>query len=225
LTVFQDHMGIVETSTNGGKEPRGIRGYAIIGGNTTFSAWKIQGNLGGSSSNPDKYRGYLNEGGLYAERIGAHLPHFDDSAWQTGSPLDGVKGAGVNFYRTRFSFADSNVFTDTPIRLSITPSAITSNFRAQIYINGWQFGKYINNIGPQTVFVLPSGLLRRQSENTLAISLWSLDSSGASIAGLELISDGVFRSSMEFADYTSAPDYAAQKGLRPKPTYFAPISN
>lgn len=29
---------------NGGKEPRGIRGYAITGGNTTFSHWKLQGN-------------------------------------------------------------------------------------------------------------------------------------------------------------------------------------
>ena len=51
-------------------------------------------------------RGYLNEGGLYAERIGAHLPGFDDSKWASGTPLSGggVRGAGVNFYRTTFSF-------------------------------------------------------------------------------------------------------------------------
>lgn len=60
---------------------------------------------GGSSQNPDKFRGYLNEGGLYAERIGAHLPGFDDSKWQMGSPLDGIKGPGVNFYRTTFTLA------------------------------------------------------------------------------------------------------------------------
>ena len=51
-------------------------------------------------------RGYLNEGGLYAERIGAHLPGFDDSKWASDTPLSGggVRGAGVNFYRTTFSF-------------------------------------------------------------------------------------------------------------------------
>ncbi|KAG9081614.1 hypothetical protein FS749_007538 [Ceratobasidium sp. UAMH 11750] len=79
LVVLQDHMGLVETSSNGGKEPRGIRGYSIIGGSTTFNLWKLAGHLGGSGNNPDKYRGYLNEGGLYAKRIGAHLPGFPDS--------------------------------------------------------------------------------------------------------------------------------------------------
>jgi len=81
----------------------------------------------------------------------------------------------VNFYRTTF---DLNIpdGIDMPVRLSITPSAMTSNFRMQIYLNGWQIGKYINNIGyamahnlvmtavlltpqfrPQTLFVLPAG--------------------------------------------------------------------
>jgi hypothetical protein len=60
---------------------------------------------GGSGNNPDKFRGYLNEGGLYAERIGAHLPGFHDSTWTSGTPLagGGVKTAGVNFYRTTFN--------------------------------------------------------------------------------------------------------------------------
>lgn len=224
LTVLQDHMGIVETSTNGGKEPRGVRGYELINGKSNFTEWKIQGNFGGSIANPDKFRGYLNEGGLYAERIGAHLPGFDDSHWEDSSPLDGVHGAGVNFYRTTFSLDINHDYIDTPIRLSITPSNITSNFRVQIYLNGWQLGKYINNIGPQTIFVLPSGILRRHSENTLAISLWSLDEQGASVAGLELISDGTFHSALEFEDYTDAPDYLAQKQLRPMPVYYEPIS-
>jgi hypothetical protein len=80
--------------------------------------------------------------------MGAHLPGFPDSNWAVGTPLTGggVKGAGVNFYRTTF---DLNIADgiDMPVRLSITPNAITSNFRMQIYLNGWQIGKYINNIG------------------------------------------------------------------------------
>ncbi|EGO22566.1 glycoside hydrolase family 35 protein [Serpula lacrymans var. lacrymans S7.9] len=148
LVVIQDHMGIVETSTNSGKEPRGIRGYAIIGGNSTFKYWKLQGNYGGAADAPDTFRGYLNEGGLYAERIGAHLPGYPDESWQTGTPLSGggVKSAGINFYRTTFSLP-LPMDVDVPVRLSITPSDITSNFRAQIYLNGWQLGKYVNNLG------------------------------------------------------------------------------
>ncbi|KAG6811872.1 hypothetical protein H0H92_005448 [Tricholoma furcatifolium] len=205
------------STANSGKEPRGIRGFAIEGGNTTFSLWKIQGNQGGAANAPDTYRGYLNEGGLYAERIGAHLPGFPDLTWADGSPLVGVSGAGVNFYRTTF---DWNVpdGLDIPIRLSITPSTITSNFRAQIYLNGWQVGKYTNNIGPQTLFNLPSGILRRKSVNTLALSLWSLDGTGAAITGLEIVSDGTFSTSLTLEDYAT-PDYAAQQHLRPAASF------
>ncbi|KAJ8456901.1 hypothetical protein ONZ45_g18534 [Pleurotus djamor] len=215
LLVVQDHTGISETNTNGGKEPRGIRGYEIIGGNSTFEEWRIQGNQGGSENAPDAFRGYLNEGGLYAERIGAHLPGFPDASWVDGSPMVGLKRAGINFYRTTFDLNLPDGF-DVPIRLKITPSGITSRFRAQIYLNGWQFGKYINDIGPQTVFVLPEGILRRKSSNTLGISLWALDAQGASIAGLQLVVDGTFETSLDLVDYTDAPDYDAQSHLRPR---------
>ncbi|KAJ3555978.1 hypothetical protein NM688_g2283 [Phlebia brevispora] len=215
LTVIQDHMGIVESSTNGGKEPRGIRGVTLIGGGS-FTSWKMQGNQGGAVSAPDTFRGYLNEGGLYAERIGAHLPGFPDDTWPEGTPLSGggVQGAGVNFFRTTFNL-DLPEGCDVPIRLSITPSDIASNFRVQIYLNGWQVGKYINNFGPQTVFVLPAGILWKNSENTLALSLWSLDPDGAFIAGLELIADGVFSTALDIRDYTDAPNFVAQRPLRP----------
>ncbi|KAJ3969250.1 glycoside hydrolase family 35 protein [Lentinula raphanica] len=222
LVVLQDHMGLSETSTNGGKEPRGIRGYSLIGGNTTASfSWRLQGNQGGAAGTPDTFRGYLNEGGLYAERIGAHLPGYPDNTWATGSPLTGLSQAGINFYRTSF---DLNIpdGLDVPMRLSFTPSAITSNFRVQIYLNGWQIGKYINNLGPQTVFVLPAGILFRHSINTLALSLWSLDPEGASIAGLEIISDGIFATALVFEDY-HGPDYDDQKDQRPQGIELPPM--
>ncbi|KAH7924781.1 glycoside hydrolase family 35 protein [Leucogyrophana mollusca] len=224
LVIIQDHMGIDETSTNSGKEPRGIRGYGIVGGNTSFSYWKLQGNYGGAANAPDTFRGYLNEGGLYAERIGAHLPDYPDEFWQSGTPLDGggVHSAGINFYRTTFNLSLPEGY-DVPVRLSITPSNITSNFRTQIYLNGWQLGKYVNNLGPQTIFVLPAGILRTSSPNTLALSLWSLDATGASIDGLELIYDGVFSSGLKISDYTSAPDYPEQRYQRPAGIYVEPM--
>ncbi|KAG6910916.1 hypothetical protein DXG01_006599 [Tephrocybe rancida] len=207
-----------------------------------LSDWKVSGSLpeidpafddssfitadltttnGGAAKPPDTFRGYLNEGGLYAERIGAHLPGFPDSSWATGTPLAGVSGAGINFYRTTF---DLNIpdGVDIPIRLSITPSATASNFRVQIYLNGWQVGKYTNNIGPQTLFVLPAGILRRKSVNTLALSLWSLDAGGASIADLQIVSDGTFSTSLPLEDYAS-PDYEDQKHLRPVAEFVKPM--
>ncbi|KAK7048172.1 beta-galactosidase [Favolaschia claudopus] len=222
LVVFQDHMGITETNSNGGKEPRGIRGYALIGGNTTFDSWRIQGNLGGAAHTPDTFRGYLNEGGLWAERIGAHLPGFPDDSWAAESPLSGVSKAGINFYRTTFELP-VNTGIDAPVRLSVTRNTtVASNFRLQIYLNGWQFGKYVNSIGPQTIFVLPASILRRQSGNTLAVMVWAMDASGASVAGLELISDGVFSTSLNFQDYVT-PDYSEQKALREPATFFEPM--
>lgn len=103
---------------------------------------------GGAAHAPDTYRGYINEGGLWAERIGAHLPGFPDQSWASGSPLSGVSKAGINFYRTTFELPVSSAI-DAPVRLSVTRSNATtvSNFRLQIYLNGWQVGKYVNSIG------------------------------------------------------------------------------
>ncbi|KAF5316479.1 hypothetical protein D9619_006705 [Psilocybe cf. subviscida] len=235
FVILQDHMGLVETSTSSGKEPRGIRGFSIVGSNATFTSWTLQGNQGGAANTPDTFRGYLNEGGLFAERIGAHLPGFPDSNWVAGTPLTGggVKGAGVNFYRTTF---DLNIpdGIDMPVRLSITPSAITSNFRMQIYLNGWQIGKYINNIGrarpPQQYcghdwshwLTFRVRILRRKSTNTLALSLWSLDGNGASVAGIDIVSDGIFNTGFQFNDYVS-PDYTEQQAKRPAATFVTPM--
>jgi len=43
-----------------------------------------------------------------------------------------------------------------------------------------------------------------------------LDEQGASIASLELISDGAFSTALQFSDYES-PDYDDQKDQRPVP--------
>ncbi|KAH8833226.1 glycoside hydrolase family 35 protein [Flagelloscypha sp. PMI_526] len=219
LVVLMDHMGMSQTNSNGGKEPRGVRGYSFVGANTTFTQWRLQGNQGGARNAPDTFRGYLNEGGLYGERIGAHLPGFPATNWVTGSPTQGLKSSGVNFYRTTFDLSIPDGY-DVPISLSITPAASTSRFRAQIYINGWQFGKFVNTIGPQTLFALPAAVLKLKGTNTLAISLWSLDAGGAAIPKLELVTEGIFSSSLGSSDY-NAPDYASQK--RPGAAFYTPF--
>jgi len=79
------------------------------------------------------------------------------------------------------------------------------------------------NLGrPQTLYVLPAGILRRRSANTLGLSLWSLDGSGAKLAGLQLVSDGIFSTSVQFDDYI-AFDYPEQEILRPAPVNVLPM--
>lgn len=44
----------------------------------------------------------------------------------------------------------------------------------------------MNNIGPQVSFPVPEGILNYDGQNYLALTLWSLESGGAKIAGLFL---------------------------------------
>jgi hypothetical protein len=126
-----------------------------------FTHWKIQGNLGGEDF-PDKVRGPLNEGGLFVERQGAHLPGFSVSSstgWASSkscTPYTGISKAGIQAYRTNF---DLNIpeNMDVPIALKFerTPS---SSYRSVVYINGWQFGRFSSKDGPQETFAVSDTL-------------------------------------------------------------------
>ena len=148
------------------QSPRGIRGYTLSGNN--FTTWKLTGNFGGEDF-PDKVRGPYNEGGLWAERVGqstsldrsrqvsssncfagAVLPGFDDSAWNTSSPLDGISSAGVQVYRTNFTL-DIPDGLDVPFGFQFTLTN-SSNYRSVLYVNGWQYGRFTSNLGPQSIF-------------------------------------------------------------------------
>ncbi|THU75612.1 hypothetical protein K435DRAFT_974749 [Dendrothele bispora CBS 962.96] len=181
-------MGLEENWASAGeqfKTPRGIVNFEFLGSNTTkVDVWKVTGNLGGEDY-IDKTRGALNEGGLFAERQGWHLPGFDDSHWDTGSPTVGISQAGVQFYRTDFNLnVPSGV--DYPIAIAVSNTTTGVPFRSQFYVNGYQFGKYVNHIGPQTIFPVPQGILNYQGSNTLAVSLWAADPTGAKLESLNL---------------------------------------
>ncbi|KAF9268257.1 glycoside hydrolase family 35 protein [Marasmius fiardii PR-910] len=188
LTVLQDHMGLNENWAGAGedfKNPRGIMSYSFLGSNdTTVNVWKVTGNLGGEDY-IDKSRGPLNEGGLFAERQGWHLPGFDDRKWNSSEPTDGISQAGVAFYRTTF---DLNIpdGLDYPLSLVISNSTTNPHFRSKLYVNGYQYGKYVNHIGPQTSFPVPQGIFNYKGKNTLAVSLWAMDEGGAKLASLDL---------------------------------------
>ena len=201
LTVLIDHMGLTESFNPGNdtmREPRGLRSYTLTSTSSSTAVpvtWKLTGNLGGEGY-IDLTRGPLNEGGMFFERQGYHLPGAPLPDSSTSSPFEGFAGAGVRFYTTTFSLDLPTPEYDIPLAFVFSNTSSTSSssaepakFRCQIYINGFQFGKYVNHIGPQTVYPVPEGILNYHGENYVGVSLWSMEKDGdvvVKLGGLEL---------------------------------------
>lgn len=195
LTIVVDEMGMDENyvvGQNEMKNPRGILRYNLAGHRSTDISWKLTGNLYGEDY-ADKVRGPLNEGGLWAERQGYHLPGAPISNWTSSSgPTDGLSSAGVGFYAANIPL-NIPLGWDVPLSFTFTNSTSSSDsgsmapaYRVQLYVNGYQFGKYVNNIGPQTSFPVPQGIWDYQGNNYIAFAFWCLEAGGAKIEGLEL---------------------------------------
>lgn len=182
--------------------PRGIIAATLLGGGAsngtaeeTFTQWKIQGNAGGGAGNIDPVRGTMNEGGLTGERLGWHLPGFNTSAWPSGSPLSGFTGAGIRWYTTTFSL-DIDADLDAPIGLELSTPAGTVA-RVQVFVNGYQYGKYVPHIGPQVRFPFPPGVLNNRGTNVLGLSVWAQEESGVAFEKVELVLYGKYQSGFE----------------------------
>jgi hypothetical protein len=135
--VIQDNMG--HDQTTGALNPRGILNATLLDGGS-FSSWKVAGKAGGQE-NIDPIRGAYNEGGLTAERLGWHLPGFDDSEWQSGTPEEGFAEPGAKFYRTIFNLQIPRGY-DVSLAFELAPGVERSALRAQLYVNGYMFGKF-----------------------------------------------------------------------------------
>lgn len=122
------------------KTPRGILNYALSSHPQTDITWKVTGNLGGEDY-ADQTRGPLNEGALYAERQGYHLPSPPSETWVPRNPVtEGVDGAGVWFFATDFALEIPQGW-DVPLDFSFANTSAAS-YRVQLFVNGYQFGKY-----------------------------------------------------------------------------------
>jgi hypothetical protein len=75
--------GIPTLLIEGTKNSRGILNYALSGRDKSAITWKL---IAGEQY-VDKVRGPLNEGGLYAERQGFHLPYPPNYNWASGNPM------------------------------------------------------------------------------------------------------------------------------------------
>ena len=91
-------------------------------------------------------RGILNEGGLFGEREGWHLPGFDTSKWVSRDISQGLPGgkAGVGFFVTKF---DLDLPAGLDIQLSFQFEPFNEQpYRALLFVNGWQYGKVSSKI-------------------------------------------------------------------------------
>uniref|UniRef100_A0A8H7XXB1 beta-galactosidase n=1 Tax=Psilocybe cubensis TaxID=181762 RepID=A0A8H7XXB1_PSICU len=192
ITVIQDNMGLDENGYNPNdvlKSPRGIRGFQLDNGGQ-FEVWKVQGKVGGYKNFPDKTRGVLNEGGLFGERSGWHLPSFPISTWATRALSQGLPdGAGVGFFVTTFDLNIQGV--DAMISFTFT-EPLGQAYRAYLFVNGWMMGKRVGNLGPQAKFPVHEGILNYHGQNTVAVALWSLTNQPIS-PELELHLDSVVK--------------------------------
>ncbi|RDL39323.1 uncharacterized protein BP5553_03663 [Venustampulla echinocandica] len=206
LTVVVDYHGHDQTSTaKGVANPRGILGASLLSpsssdlttSSTGFNRWKIQGNAGGLA-NIDPVRGPMNEGGLYGERVGWHLPGFTPSSPQFGrsSPFIGLNKSGIEFYTTTFHL---NIDSDLDVPLGIELSAPAgTEARVMVWVNGYQYAKYVPHIGPQTRFPFPPGVVNNRGLNTVALSLWAMTDDGATLDTVKLIQYGKYQTDFKF---------------------------
>jgi hypothetical protein len=142
VTLLIDHMGQDEEApgTDAIKSPMGLINYRLAGHAQSDITWKLTGNLGGENYH-DLARGPRNEGALFAERQGYHQPRPPSEEWAVTSPFeDGLAKAGVGFYTTTFSLDVPDGY-DVPLSFVFT-NTTTSNYRVQLFVNGWQFAKY-----------------------------------------------------------------------------------
>ncbi|KAI1140748.1 glycoside hydrolase family 35 protein [Hypoxylon sp. FL0543] len=190
LTVVVDHMGLDGNYVPGidtGKAPRGIISYRLASSiiDTTPITWKLTGNLHGED-HVDRTRGPLNEGGLYAERQGYHQPRPPVGHVTPGSPLSPPGEPGVSFYTAPLILDLPSDRYDIPLSFSFRDVA-GGPARIQLYVNGWQFGKFIGHIGPQASFPVPEGILNYNGENWIGLAIWRMEDSGdAPVLAFEL---------------------------------------
>ncbi|KAJ3987841.1 glycoside hydrolase family 35 protein [Lentinula detonsa] len=193
ITIVQDNMGINEAKpiNDDAKSPRGVRGFQINTGN--FTEWKVQGKLGGYTNYTDKVRGVLNEGGLFGERQGWHLPGFDTSSWISRNLSAGIPSseAGIGFFVAKFNLSMPQGY-DIPMSFTFL-EPLGQPYRVYMFVNGWMMGKRVANLGPQWKFPVHEGILNYHGENTIAIALWSMTPDITVAPQLRIAIDGIFK--------------------------------
>ncbi|MGK6319436.1 glycoside hydrolase family 35 protein [Sphingomonas sp. DT-204] len=151
-------------------------------------AWRIQGRRGGEVL-ADPVRGVANNGGLYGERVGWHLPGFDDSAWTTATLPAAETQPGTSWYRTEFTL-DVPEGQDATIAIQLGDPARPRSpvdYRTLLFVNGWNMGQFIAHVGPQRTFPVPEGILNHRGRNHIALAVTSDGKPGNALETVRLV--------------------------------------
>jgi beta-galactosidase GanA len=188
VSVLVRNMGHNEDggSNDNHKAPRGLLAAGLAGSEAPVS-WRIQGG----DALADPVRGPQNNGGLHGERAGYALPGFRDRGWSRIAVPHQETVPGVAWYRATVRLALPRD-QDVPVGLRFTDDP-TRHYRVLIFVNGWNVGQYVNDLGPQRVFTLPQGILRHQGDNTIALAVWSADGTTGGLGQVSLEALGNYR--------------------------------
>ncbi len=206
LSVLLENSGHSQHWGNdSNKEARGLTGATLVGAPTTAVTWRIQGSLGAETP-VDPARGPMNTGGLYGERSGWSLPGFPDTTWSPVTLPTTSTTPGVTWYRTSANLnLPAGQDTSVGLRIADDPSR---HYRALIFVNGWQLGRYINDLGPQHSFPIPNGILNPNGGNSIAIAVSNADGTTGGLGTVSLESYGTQLSPLT-TGLVSAPQYQA----------------
>jgi beta-galactosidase GanA len=202
VSVLVENMGHNEdyNSADSNKEARGLTGAIVAGSPLTSISWRLQGARGGEDL-IDPVRGPMNTGGLYGERAGWSLPGYPDDSWASTTLPTSDTTPGVSWYRTNVSL-NLPKGQDTSVGLKITDDP-SRHYRALIYVNGWQLGRYINDTGPQHDYPIPNGILKPNGTNSIAIAVWNTDGSTGGLGSVSLESFGSYASALQVSTVDS----------------------
>ncbi|KAL3494409.1 galactose-binding domain-like protein [Aspergillus germanicus] len=105
------------------------------------------------------------------------------------APTTGLTGPCLSFFTTEIDL-DLPGGWSIPVYVKFARERNPDlNYRVQVFVNGWQFGKFNSNFGPQTTFPIPEGILNYRGKNTIALTLWSLEGGDTRVAldGISLV--------------------------------------
>ena len=213
ISVLTVNMGHEEdyNESNGGKAARGLTGATLVGNPLSSITWRLQGVRGGETP-VDPVRGPLNTGGLYGERAGYMLPGYPTAGWQSVRLPASDTTPGVSWYTTGVTLHLPKG-QDTSVGLNIADDP-ARKYRAEIYVNGWDMGNYVNYVGPQHSFPVPNGVLDPHGKNTIAIAVWNLDGSTGGLGKVSLVNYGSYASSLN-VPMNNSPAYSTSRYAMP----------
>lgn len=193
VSVLTVNMGHEEDYQSKGENRtgRGIVFATPVGTPLDAISWRVQGRRGGEGAT-DAVRGPYNEGGLFGEREGWPAADGQDPQWTPATlPATGAT-PGVQWYRTDVTLAlPKDQDTSVGVEIKDPPNR---HYRAILYVNGWQMGNYVSDMGPQHSFPIPNGVLHPHGKNSIVIAVWKLDESDGGLGDVSLVSYGSYRS-------------------------------